>query len=234
MSASYTLALELLTSPCRMLPTYQPLISKINYVTEMKRFTKAWDEFYEPGMTVIGLDCEFGEKGKPSCNTVALLQLTGPRSTILYHCALIPGTSNLVYIYSVNLTYQRSPEKQLPEDVVRILGNKEVIKSGVGILGKSRPVESFTSRDHDHAWIGDAHCLANQFSIPVVSCLELTDVTKEMFDYNGGLADLCKTYLNCWLPKDKGVGGNWWSTLGEQQKICGCLFCLVESLPDDC
>ena len=58
------------------------------YVTKVEEFEDAWREFFVDDMDFAGIDCEyFAIDGNKEKKKVALLQLTGPRCTLLYHIA---------------------------------------------------------------------------------------------------------------------------------------------------
>ena len=62
-----------------------------SYVKSEEEFETAWGEFFVDGMAFAGIDCEYfpvaGAEGENNVKKVALLQLTGPRCTLLYHIA---------------------------------------------------------------------------------------------------------------------------------------------------
>ena len=58
------------------------------YVTTEQEFEDAWGKFAVDGMEFAGIDCEyFTVDGRREMKKVALLQLTGPQCTVLYHIA---------------------------------------------------------------------------------------------------------------------------------------------------
>ena len=77
--------------PAVPLPLYVHEIERFHCITRIYDFEDAWKDVESDDMDCVGLDCEFGRLGNPKSSKVALLQLTGPRCSILYHCALLEG-----------------------------------------------------------------------------------------------------------------------------------------------
>lgn len=112
---------------------------KAMYVTTREGFEDAWGEFYVENMDFAGLDCEFmgvlvGEP--PSLvRKVALLQLTGPRCTLLYHIARMDGECREPSMFGHISLFS---DKTLPHQLVEWLQDDSVQKSGVNVTSKSQ------------------------------------------------------------------------------------------------
>ena len=74
--------------PEETMPEYVARQENVWYVTREEDFEAAWGMFFVDGMGFAGIDCEFfNVHGVWGDKKVALLQLTGPRCTLLYHVA---------------------------------------------------------------------------------------------------------------------------------------------------
>lgn len=201
------------------LPPYKPAVARIIYVARPEEFANAWETFFDPEMTFIGLDCEFGAEAEPGGQTVALMQLTSPRCTILYHQALMEGACYEL-MRRLSDTISALLESELPPEIVGLLENKEIMKCGFSV-----GCESYVHDDvcPIHVFcIGDAANIGKDFGIPVRSVVELRKLASKLKNVAGGLQDVVGSVLGMYLPKDFGTRGAWWEYLTSERIDCKC------------